>query len=109
MIDDRTEVEVDGEVMTLGEWTARLDKLEATETPFEREQRLFASAVRSLQKAGELMGWTSAEIDAYLMDGWRGDFFDGGPRLGKPVVDTNSRSKLNPNPPFGGFFIEEIG
>jgi len=39
MIDDRTEVEVDGEVMTLGELTARLDKLAETETPFEREQR----------------------------------------------------------------------
>jgi len=84
MIDDRTEVEVDAEVMTRGELTARLDKLAETETPFEREQRLFSGAVRALQKAGELLGWTSAEVDAQITDGWRGNFHDGRLRLGKP-------------------------
>jgi len=95
-LDDNMEVMVRDEVMTLGEAKARLKKLAETETPFEREQRMFDDALWHLQQIVMLGEWTQRQLDDHIIETWTGDYHDGRPRLGKPHKTDDGRWILVP-------------
>ena len=100
-LDDSTEVRVRDEVMTLGEYKARLAKLAETETPFEREQRLFDDAVWCAQKYASLTGHGQHWLDRFIIEEWSEIIYDANngkptPRLGKPYKTPEGQWMLVP-------------